>query len=156
MTRLGRGSVELLSDLDVKAGPEDTAIAKRADSGESDQQALQQALAPFRSRFDSGQQFEDVVGLLAESGRHAAVRKMLQASRMGTKEIFGLFDDIEEALFTTGGMHARLRQREKRLVVLDEPMTADELPVTWRVDGVPGQAAPEECLRVLNPSDRNV
>lgn len=95
-------------------------MATNADSGESDQQALQQVLAPFKSKFDSGQQFEDAVGLLVESGRHAAVRRMLQVSRMGTKEIFGLFDEIEEALATTGGTHARLRQPEEKLAVLDD------------------------------------
>jgi hypothetical protein len=132
MTRLGRGSVELLSDLDGKAGPEGTAMAKSANGGESDQHALQLVLAPFKSKFDSGQQFEDVVGLLVESGRHAAVRRMLQVSRMGTKEIFGLFDEIEEALFTTGGTHARLRQPEGKLVVLEEvaqPVSESPEPV---------------------------
>ena len=108
---------------------ESSEIAKTADSGESDQCALQQVLGPFRSRFDSGQQFDEAVGLLVESGRHAAVRRMLQASRMGTKEIFGLFDEIEEALFTAGGTHARLRQPEQKLVALDEAaQRVDESP----------------------------
>ncbi len=163
MTRPGRGSVELLSELGGKPGPEGTRIAKCADSGESDQHALQQALAPFKSKFDSGQQFEDVVGLLVESGRHAAVRRMLQVSRMGTKEIFGLFDEIEEALFTTGGTHARLRQPEEKLVVLDggaqrvgespEPVR-EALPAKGVAHGTPPR--PEEELDAFDEVVRRV
>jgi hypothetical protein len=115
MTRLGRGSVELLSNLRVKADPEGTAMA---DSGDSDRHALKRALAPFESKFDSGQQFEEIVELFLQSGRHAAVRRMLQVSRMATKEIFALFDEIEEAL-ATGGTHAR-QQPVETLVIVDE------------------------------------
>ena len=68
------------------------------DGGEFDHHALQEVLAPFRVRFDTGQLFEEVVSLLLESGRHAAVRRMLHVSRMGTKEIFRLFDEMERAV----------------------------------------------------------
>ena len=80
--------------LPQKAG---IAMAENGDSGAFDQHALREALAPFGARFDSAQLFEEVVELLMESRRHAAVRRMLQVSRLGTKEIWGLFDEMERA-----------------------------------------------------------
>ncbi len=155
MTRLGRGSVELLSNLGVRAGSEGTAIA---DSGESDRHALQQALAPFESKFENGQQFEDVVGLLVESGRHAAVRRMLQASRMATKDIFALFDDIEEAL-TADGTHQRLGQPDGKPLVVDDVARVDESPEPVRealaVKGV-AQGTPSHRDEEIDPFDNVV
>ena len=72
-------------------------MARHGDSGESDQHALQATFTPFRARFDSGEQFEEVIGLFMASGRQAAVRRMLHVSGMGTKEIFGLFDEMDRA-----------------------------------------------------------
>ena len=121
-----------------------------ADSGDSDQQAVREALAPLQSQFDSSQQFEDVVGLLVESGRHVAVRRMLQVSTMPAKEIFGLFDQIDAALLTSG-THARLSQPEEKLAVSDakahrayeRPKPAREAPlVTGVAQGTPPN--PEE------------
>ena len=70
---------------------------ERGGIGECHQHALPEALAPFRSRFDSSEQFEEVVGLWLASGRQAAVRKMLHTSDKGTKDIFGLFDEMDRS-----------------------------------------------------------
>lgn len=86
-----------------------------AEPSDLDQQALREALAPLQSKFESDEQFEDVIRLLMESGRRAAVRQMLRVSPMRAQDIFALFSEIDAAIAATGGTLASSRKPDEKL-----------------------------------------
>jgi hypothetical protein len=99
----------------TKAATQGSELPTPPAAGDLDQQALREALAPLQARFESDEQFEDVVRLLMESGRRAAVRNMLRVSLMRAQDIFALFGEIDAAIAATGGTLASQRKPDEEI-----------------------------------------